>query len=129
MTIQKYSDHAANERTFLAWIRTGIAVIAFGFVVEKFNLFMIVLANTVSAEAAHRLWSDRVTKPFGRYDGIALVVLGIGLILVAAIRFYRTAKLIDDPEPRQAPDAGVELAFTAILALLATGLCLYLVLS
>ncbi|MBK5198949.1 MAG: DUF202 domain-containing protein, partial [Methyloceanibacter sp.] len=33
--IQEYSDHAANERTFLAWIRTGIVVIAFGFVVEK----------------------------------------------------------------------------------------------
>ena len=28
-----------NERTFLAWVRTGIAVIAFGFVIEKFNLF------------------------------------------------------------------------------------------
>ena len=37
--IPGYSDHAANERTFLAWVRTGIAVIAFGFVIEKFNLF------------------------------------------------------------------------------------------
>jgi uncharacterized membrane protein YidH (DUF202 family) len=36
--ISGYSDHAANERTFLAWVRTGIATIAFGFVVEKFNL-------------------------------------------------------------------------------------------
>jgi inner membrane protein YidH len=121
--IEKYSDDAANERTFLAWIRTGIAVIAFGFVIEKLNLFMIVLAKTVSEEAAHRLWIDRVTRPFGRYDGIALVLVG------AAIRFYRTAKLIDDPETRQAPDARIELVFTLILALLATGLCLYLVLS
>jgi len=37
--IRGYSDHAANERTFLAWVRAGIAVIAFGFVIEKFNLF------------------------------------------------------------------------------------------
>ena len=29
--IQGYADHAANERTFLAWVRTGVAVIAFGF--------------------------------------------------------------------------------------------------
>jgi putative membrane protein len=79
--IEKYSDDAANERTFLAWIRTGITVIAFGFVIEKLNLFMIVLAKTVSEEAAHRLWIDRVTRPFGRYDGIALVLVG------AAIRF------------------------------------------
>ncbi|MGH7841400.1 MAG: YidH family protein, partial [Candidatus Binataceae bacterium] len=35
--IRGYRDHAANERTFLAWVRTGIAVIAFGFVIEKFN--------------------------------------------------------------------------------------------
>ncbi len=32
-----YTDHAANERTFLAWVRTGIIVIAFGFIIEKFN--------------------------------------------------------------------------------------------
>ncbi|MGN6451789.1 MAG: YidH family protein [Steroidobacteraceae bacterium] len=35
--IDRYSDHAANERTFLAWIRTGIAVIAFGLLIEKFT--------------------------------------------------------------------------------------------
>jgi uncharacterized membrane protein YidH (DUF202 family) len=35
--IQSFSDHAANERTFLAWVRTGIAVIALGFVIEKFK--------------------------------------------------------------------------------------------
>jgi uncharacterized membrane protein YidH (DUF202 family) len=46
--ISRYSDHAANERTFLAWVRTGIATIAFGFVIEKFNLFML----TISAYAA-----------------------------------------------------------------------------
>jgi uncharacterized membrane protein YidH (DUF202 family) len=33
--IEGYRDHAANERTFLAWVRTGIAVIALGFVIEK----------------------------------------------------------------------------------------------
>ena len=33
-------DHMANERTFLAWVRTSIAIMAFGFVVEKFALFI-----------------------------------------------------------------------------------------
>ncbi|MFZ6006727.1 MAG: YidH family protein, partial [Nitrospirota bacterium] len=32
--------HMANERTFLAWIRTSIGIMAFGFVVEKFALFV-----------------------------------------------------------------------------------------
>src|ERR1039458_4508046 len=38
--IERYSDHSANERTFLAWVRTAIAVMAFGFIVEKFDLFL-----------------------------------------------------------------------------------------
>jgi len=56
--INRYSDHAANERTFLAWVRTGIATIAFGFVIEKFNLFIIAMekANQV-APSEHRLVS------------------------------------------------------------------------
>ena len=45
INVRGYSDHAANERTFLAWVRTGIAVIAFGFVVEKFNLFLRTIAG------------------------------------------------------------------------------------
>ena len=44
LVIHGYSDHAANERTFLAWVRTGVAVIAFGFVIEKFNLFVLTMA-------------------------------------------------------------------------------------
>ncbi len=32
---KKVSDHLANERTFLAWVRTGLATITFGFVVER----------------------------------------------------------------------------------------------
>ena len=42
--IRGYSDHAANERTFLAWVRTGIAIVVFGFVIEKFNLFLVMIS-------------------------------------------------------------------------------------
>jgi inner membrane protein YidH len=38
--ITRYSDHAANERIFLAWVRTAIAMMAFGFVIERFDLFL-----------------------------------------------------------------------------------------
>ncbi|UZJ63104.1 DUF202 domain-containing protein [Sphingobacterium sp. KU25419] len=37
---KKTSDHLANERTFLAWIRTSIGIMGFGFVVVKFSLFV-----------------------------------------------------------------------------------------
>ena len=36
--IRDYADHAADERTFLAWLRTGIAVVAFGFLIENCSL-------------------------------------------------------------------------------------------
>ena len=52
--IRGYSDHAANERTFLAWLRTSIAVIAFGFVVEKLNLFALTTASATSLDEASR---------------------------------------------------------------------------
>ena len=47
--IERYSDHAANERTFLAWIRTAIAVMAFGFLVERFDLFLQIAGQDAGA--------------------------------------------------------------------------------
>jgi hypothetical protein len=38
--IRDFRDHAANERTFLAWARTAIAVMAFGFLIERFDLLL-----------------------------------------------------------------------------------------
>jgi hypothetical protein len=75
--IRGYSDHAANELTFLAWVRTGIAVIAFGFVIEKFNLFVLTMANANALDAGRRLQLERLLGPLGRYDGLALILLGM----------------------------------------------------
>jgi uncharacterized membrane protein YidH (DUF202 family) len=74
--IERYSDHAANERTFLAWIRTGIATIAFGFVVEKFNLFVLTLAEANSLDAAKRMQLEKFSGSFSHYDGLALILVG-----------------------------------------------------
>jgi putative membrane protein len=125
--IPQYSDHAANERTFLAWIRTGIAVIAFGFVVEKFNLFLIALASTASSSAANRLWTSRIESTLGRYDGIVLIIIGVTLVLIAGIRFVRTARLIDDPEPRPVADTQAEVIFSVVLAFVMAAAAIYLV--
>jgi putative membrane protein len=78
--IRGYSDHAANERTFLAWVRTAIAVIAFGFVIEKFNLFVLTVANANSLDAERRLQLERLSGPLSRYDGLALILFGLVLV-------------------------------------------------
>ena len=49
--IERYGDHAANERTFLAWVRTAIAIMAFGFLVQKFDLFLRIAAETLGARS------------------------------------------------------------------------------
>jgi hypothetical protein len=72
-----------------------LAVIAFGFVVEKFNVMVEAVANTASPAAAQKLLIQRLAGPLGRYDGIALILVGIGLIVIAGIRYARTAQLID----------------------------------
>ncbi len=124
--IRGYSDHAANERTFLAWIRTGIAVIAFGFVVEKFNLFLRTLAGVSAGNSGHRISVEQLSGPVGRYDGLALIVIGIVLIVFAAGHFVRTTRLIDDQEMHPATSIRVELALSAVLGLIVAALCAYL---
>ena len=94
--IRDYRDHSANERTLLAWVRIGIAVIAFGFVIEKFNLFVLTMADANSLDAARRLQLERLSGPLGRYDGLALILLGIALIVASTTRFIRTGRLLDD---------------------------------
>lgn len=126
--IPGYSDHAANERTFLAWVRTGIAVIAFGFVIEKFNLFVLTVASAASTEAAQRLL-ERLQGPFGRYDGHALIFAGLALIVVATARFVRTGRLLDDPASHAADSVRTELILSAVLVLLIAGFSTYIVLG
>jgi putative membrane protein len=127
--IRSYSDHAANERTFLAWIRTGIAVIAFGVVVEKLNLFVLAVASTSSLDEKIRSQLERLSGPLGRYDGLALIVLGVVLIGLAAARFIRTARLIDDQATHSAGGVRAELILSTVLVLMVALLSIYLALS
>jgi len=127
--IRGYSDHAANERTFLAWVRTGIAVVAFGFVLEKFNLFVVAIVSTGSPDAERRLQLERLSGPLGRYEGLALILVGMALIIIAAARFVRTGRLLDDTEIHSSGSARAELALSATLALMVAGLIAYLALG
>ncbi|HET9107303.1 MAG TPA: DUF202 domain-containing protein [Steroidobacteraceae bacterium] len=122
--IQSFSDHAANERTFLAWVRTGIAVIALGFVIEKFNLFVLTLART--AGIGNRLLLQRLGGSLGRYEGLAFISGGLALIVLATTRFVRTTALIDDPKTHLVRSVRAELIISAVLIVLIASYSIYL---
>jgi putative membrane protein len=127
--IRGYSDHAANERTFLAWVRTGIAVIAFGFVVERLNLFVLAMASTKSNDAVFRLYLERLSGPFGRYDGFALILVGLMVVVVAAARFVWTGWRLDDEEMHSSDSVRAELLLSTALAVIVAGFVAFLVLG
>ena len=119
--IRNFADHSANERTFLAWVRTAIAVMAFGFIVEKFDLFLEVAAPSLVGRPlslpGHR---------FGNITGLALIALGTAMVAVAAARFLTTAKSIDSAQQRPGMGSRVDIALAALLVLLGGALFIYL---
>jgi putative membrane protein len=121
--IRNFTEQSANERTFLAWLRTGIAVIAFGLVIEKFNLFMVALASTAAAGVGRGIGTERLSRPLGRYDGLALMLVGVILIVIGELRFTRNKRLINDAEPHVTADVRTELVVTTVLVGLVAAYC------
>jgi putative membrane protein len=119
--IKRYTDHAANERTFLAWVRTAIAVMAFGFVIERFDLFLQVAAPQLAL---------RQVAPHGQMianlAGLAFIGIGVVMIVAAGFRFVKTAKDIETEDAVPSPGERSDLALAALLVLLGLALFLYL---
>ncbi len=94
--IEHFRDYAANERTYLAWVRTGITVMALGFIVAKFELFLIAMRGQMGASAV-----QASSCPI-RHElaSLAFIGLGIAMIVVATIRYFITKKRIDEVKLR-----------------------------
>ena len=119
--IKQYSDHAANERTFLAWVRTAIAVMAFGFVIERFDLFLQAMAPQLALRQA-----APHSQTFANIAGLAFIAIGVLMIAIAGLRFRATAKDIDAERPVPTPGERLDLGLAALLGLLGVALFLYL---
>jgi len=92
--LKNYSDHAANERTYLAWVRTGITVSVFGFVIEKFELFVTELPRLAMGQSKDAI----LPSPEIRILSMLLVVLGIGVILLSTWHFVSTRRAIESKD-------------------------------
>jgi len=119
--IKRYTDHAANERTFLAWVRTAIAVMAFGFVIERFDLFLQLAAPQLALKQA-----APHGQAFANAAGLAFIGIGVVMIVIAGLRFRKTAKDIETEDAVPSAGERFDLALAVLLVLLGVALLLYL---
>jgi len=113
--------HMANERTFLAWIRTSIGIMAFGFVVEKFALFI---------RQFYMLFGKKVTAPSPGYSSVfGAILVGFGALMgvLAFVRYRKVEKQIDLDTYQ--PSSLLDIMVTLTLLAMAVFLIIYLLQS
>ena len=118
--INRYTDHAANERTYLAWIRTAIAIMAFGFLIEKFDLFISYIGKVISDQDHFK------SSISAELVGMAMFLVGISVIIGATWRFFTYKKAIESSEivPYNVRKSNLMLSF--LMLFLAVFLIVYM---
>lgn len=122
MGSKNLADHLANERTFLAWIRTSVGIMAFGFVVEKFALFVRQMAYVL--KNTYALGNIPKTPGYSAVIGVMLVLLGAAIAVFAYVRFRTTAKQIENESYK--PYFLIDFVITAAVLIIGVVLALYL---
>jgi putative membrane protein len=111
----------AAERTFLAWIRTGLGLMGVGFAVARFGLFLREMGAKSAPLSPH-------TMSLSVISGVALVALGVAVNLNAVVQHVLVVRKLRSGEwvPGEISKSAVVLAI--VLALLGIGMALYLLL-
>jgi putative membrane protein len=113
--------YLAAERTLLTWVRTALGLMAFGFVIDRFELVLRINASAGSLGQTH-------PEAYSLWMGTVLVIAGVVMIVVAAVRYLRFAahyRREADTEP--GPGLSQAVLFTAVIALLVSGIVVYLI--
>jgi putative membrane protein len=80
-------DHLANERTFLAWVRTGAAIVVFGFAIGRFSIAM----RQLTALQGHPVR----TAGLSVWMGAGTIVAGVALVVAGLARYRKTRVQLD----------------------------------
>jgi len=115
------TDYLAAERTFLAWIRTGLALMGFGFVVARFGLFL---------QSLQILQPNPQLRPYGPsfWFGTSLIVLGVIVNVAAARSHVRLVRELKRGESTFARPSSLAVCVAIFLAVLGLAMTIYLVL-
>ena len=118
--ISRYTDHSANERTYLAWIRTSVAIMAFGFLIEKFDLFVSYIGKAIGDETHFQpsLSAELV--------GLGLFLVGVLIIITATVRFFTYKRSIDSDELISYSVKKTNILLSSLMILLALFLFFYM---
>jgi putative membrane protein len=112
--------YMAAERTFLAWIRTGIGLMAFGFVVARFSVFLRQLV----------LFGSHPVVPNGSglslWMGILLIAAGVAVLGVAAWKYQSYLRAIDEGRFRSAFGSGFAVSLAVMLAVAGIAMAVFL---
>jgi uncharacterized protein (DUF302 family)/uncharacterized membrane protein YidH (DUF202 family) len=113
-------DYLAAERTLLAWIRTGLALMGFGFVVARFGLFLQQLQIFQHAPSV---------QPYGQslWFGTALIGAGVAVNLFSGWQHLRLIRNMDRGQRARSHSTALALATTLFLALVGLGMAIYLI--
>ncbi len=105
---QHVTEHLANERTILAWVRTSIAVMTFGVALNRFSLFLLEFHRTPESEQA--------VNRHGETVGIGLIALGVLIMIGASWHYIHVSQSIEQEtyRPRRFMIIGVAFAVVAI---------------
>ena len=119
------NDHLANERTYLAWIRTSLGIMAFGFVVERFALFLQQMVYFFKkTEVPQAVGASLPSQGYSSLFAIALVAFGALVGLLSFFQYSKTMRQID--EEVYQPTLLLPLMLTAVIVAIGIFLVSYL---
>ena len=113
----KVTSHLANERTFLAWIRTSISIIVFGFVVAKFGITLREFLR-VQGATEHESGVSLII-------GVGFIAMGIFMVLAAWFRYQGTMRRIETGDFK--PAGAIVTVLTVVAAVFGIILAGYLI--
>ena len=112
-------DHLANERTFLAWLRTGIATIVFGFAIGRFSIALREFMKVQGYASS--------TPGFTTWLGIISAVGGV-LLILAGLKRYRQTKVQLDSDTFEPAGSVIDVVswLLAVFGLVLAGYLAYI---
>jgi putative membrane protein len=114
------SDYLAAERTLLAWIRTGLALMGFGFVVARFGLF---LGQLQALHSSLPVQSSGLSLWFGT----ALIAAGVLVDVFAGLHYAQLVRGLDRGNVSRAHASTLAIVLAFFLALVGLAMAIYLI--